>query len=355
MALRNDLAGGAHRVMWTGNIDKVWPPSAPGGPGEAYAGGENGDTIAHIEYAALLILKSRGLWTAKIPDGDPHGYGATYLQRAKTYVARCEEANDEYSAKYFVQPGTNLIRNPGNWPAGFHTMEAINIQMMLDGGFQRDAEIHELLGDAPARVARYDAIVKASVRECLNGMKHPSTVNGHTVYTWYYYPWDVRHLESVGHAAYDILGIWRASNAQGLRAGAGGAGAAGRHALFVISKGGGMFATSVDGSGALRGSVQDEWLLTSEWNDSVYDLMAGPALASRRFARTPMTTAAILFMKGRRAGPAQDGGAGEPDARGPSTHARRSTRGRPPPGRQSMRARPIPRRRAATGPSRTRR
>ena len=28
VAMRNDLPGGEHRVMWTGNVDKVWPPEA---------------------------------------------------------------------------------------------------------------------------------------------------------------------------------------------------------------------------------------------------------------------------------------------------------------------------------------
>ena len=38
--------------------------------------------------------------------------------------------------------------------------------------------------------------VETSVRECLDGMKHVRQLNCHTVYTWYYYPWDVTHLES---------------------------------------------------------------------------------------------------------------------------------------------------------------
>ena len=36
---------------------------------------------------------------------------------------------------------------------------------MFTSGFQRLAEAHELLGDNPARVAQYDAIVKASSTE----------------------------------------------------------------------------------------------------------------------------------------------------------------------------------------------
>jgi len=317
VALRNDLPGGAHRVVWTGKVEKVWL----GAVDTVAPGGENSDTIAHIAYGALLILRAPALWPRVVPDGNPHGYGATYLERAKTYVARTEEANDEYVVKSFVQPGTNLIRNPPGWPPGAHTMEAINIQMMLDGGFQRDAEIHALLGTDPQRVARYDAIVKTTVRECLDGMKHASQAAGRTVYVWYYYPWDVRHVETVGHAQYDILGIWRAAqrSAYGLK----------REELmpladtlsYVISLGNNSFATVVDGTGPPRNVAPPYWLLASDWNDSAYDIMAGAVVASGVYRRSPAFTAMLLWTKARRAaaGPPGPGGGdggreGVPDA-----------------------------------------
>jgi hypothetical protein len=315
VAMRNDLPGGEHRVMWTGNVDKVWPPEAPTGaaqPGQVtYAGGENGDTIAHIEYAALVILRTRTLWSTTVPDGDPHGYGRTYLDRAKTYASRCAEANDEYSAKYFVQPGTNLIRNPPNWPKGFHTMEAINIQMMLDGGFQRDAEIHELLGGDEARVARYDAIVKTSVRECLDGMKRDAyVVAGHTVYKWDYYPWKPGGRESEGHAAYDVLGVWRAYHRP-------------RYGItmaevipiadtvsFVISLGNNSFASIVDGTGTPQNYMHPEWHLAGEWSESALSLMSKAAIASRRYTSSPIMTAAVLATRSRLARPPSGGADG---------------------------------------------
>jgi hypothetical protein len=321
--MRNDLPGGAHLVMWTGKIEKVWVPNPPTSSQATYAGGENGDTIAHIAYCAVLILRTPSLWGKRVPDGDPRGYGATYLERARTYVKRCDEANDEYSAKVFVQPGTNLIRNPPNWPAGFHTMEAINIQMMLDGGYQRDAEAHELLGDDAARVTRYDTIVRTSVRECLNGMKHASTVNGHTVYRWYYYPWDPgpAHIESVGHAAYDVLGIARAV-------------ARGKYGIArsevvpiadavtdVISLGNGMFAGNVDGTGTPQSYLLGEWLPVGEWNDSAYALMANAAVSSGRAARSPHLTASVLWMKSGRSSAPDGGLAPPPDAAAPAAAA----------------------------------
>src|SRR5205814_7799625 len=120
----------------------------------------------------------------------PFGYGITYLDRAKTYVKRCDESFANYELKYFIQAGTNLIREPQD--ARFQSqITAINREMFILNGFQRLAECHELLGDNPTLMAKYDAVVKAAGRECLNGMKHPYTSNGHTVYKWGYFPWTV--------------------------------------------------------------------------------------------------------------------------------------------------------------------
>jgi hypothetical protein len=297
--MRNDLPGGAHRVMWTGKVDKVWPGNGPTVTNPTYSGGENADTIAHILYAALLILKTPSLWNAVVPDGNPHGFGATYLQRAKTYVARCDEANDEYSYKYFVT-SANLIRNPANWPSGFHTMEATNIQMMQNGGYQRDAEAHEILGDDPARVAKYHAVVKTSVRECLNGMKHAYTVGGHNVFKWGYYPWSTSFNESVGHANYDMIGLWRAWTRRSLYAiTTDEVTPFADTMLYAISKGNNQFSGNVDGSGTLMNRVDGEWVVTADWRPAVYDLIAHADVANGRYATTPHIAASILWMKQR--------------------------------------------------------
>src|SRR5213082_1053387 len=101
---RNDLmssANGGQRVMWTGLIDKVWCPDEPTSADAKYAGCENEDTEGHIAYCAKLILQNPSLWNTTVPDGNPKGYGVTYLDRARTYLAKCDEANDEYSLKWF--------------------------------------------------------------------------------------------------------------------------------------------------------------------------------------------------------------------------------------------------------------
>ena len=297
--MRNDLPGGTQLTMWTGRVEPVWPGNGPAHAPHTYSGGENGDTIAHIEYCALLILKTPALWNATVPDGNPHGFGTTYLQRAKAYIARTDEANDQYSYKQFVT-SANLIRDPANWPAGFHTMQATNIQMMLNGGFQRDAEIHEILGDDPARVAKYDLAVKTSVRECLDGMKHEYTVSGHTVYKWGYYPWSTNFTESTGHANYDMIGLWRAWTRRGVYGITTSEVAPFADTmLYVISKGNNQFSQNVDGSGTLQNRIDGEWVPVTDWRPAVYDLIARADVASGRYATTPGIAAPILWMKQR--------------------------------------------------------
>jgi hypothetical protein len=314
MTMRNDPVTG--RIMWTGRREPIWVPTAPDSLHPGYAASEAADTVAHIAYAAKLIVQNRGLWDVTVPGGDPNGFGATYLQRAKTYLRACDQSMDEYFVKWFVEAGTNLIREPKDnpmWNLVATNVIAINRQMMFEGAFQRLAEAHEALGDDPVRVARYDAVAHASIRECLDGMKNPYQVAGHTVYRWYYFPDRTHGIESTGHGNYDVLGVWRAfarAQVYGIT----------REEVvpfadtvsYVMSRGNNMFSTSVDGSGGLQDYLAAEWLPVGEWNDSAYALMANAAVASRA-ATTPHLAAAIFWMRQRRAG--------SPDAGAPPTTA----------------------------------
>src|SRR6185369_7362795 len=298
---RNDLfpaSKGGQRVMWTGKVSKVWVPNDPTSSSATHAGAENGDTKAHIAYTAWLILQTPWLWSQTIPDGDPYGNGSTYLARAKKYIARCDEGHDDYD-KMFYTSG-NLIRNPANWPSGFHTMEAINIQMMLMGYLQRISECHAILADNPSRVSTYDTIIKTAARECLNGMKHSSTVNGQTVYKWGYYPWSTSFNETVGHAAYDVLGVWRIYNHSSYGFTLSEVTPIANAAVDVINVGVNTFSDNVDGSGGTGNYMQQQWLLTGDWNSAAWDVMANADLASGRYKTTPYMDATMLWMKQRR-------------------------------------------------------
>ena len=301
LSQRNDLmapANGGQRVMWTGKIDKVWCPNEPTASGSTYAGGENGDTKAHILYAALLILQNSALWNLIVPDGNPYGYGVTYLQRATNYLAKCDEANDEYD--YIFITSTNTIRNPPGWPSGFHTMEAINIQMMMLGDFQRSAQCHEILGDEPVRLAKYDTVVKTATTECLLGMEHSYIANGQLVYKWGYYPWSTTYNESVGHAAYDMVGMYRAYNRVSYAFTASSVIPLANAVVNVMNVATNTFSGNVDGSGSTQNYMQAQWLMLGDWNPSVYSVIGQADLVSGRYKTTTLMDATTLWMKNRR-------------------------------------------------------
>jgi autotransporter-associated beta strand protein len=302
---RNDLlpaAQGGQRVMWTNGIAKVWVPNETNSAGAAYAGGENGDTKAHILYTALLILQNPSLWNQTIPDGNPFGYGVTYFQRATNYVGKCDEANDNYDYIFFSP--SNTIANPPTWPAGYHTMFANNIQMMMLGDFQRSAQCHQILGDAPARVAYYNLVCSNAYLQCINGMAayQPGTTNGSSVYNWAYYPYSKYHSdeENVGHGAYDMVGVWRAYNV-------GAYGFAESRVLpfanaeaYVMYVATNTFSGNVDGSGTTQNYMQAQWFFLADWNPAVYTVTAEADYASGRYQSTDLMTAIILWMKNRR-------------------------------------------------------
>ncbi len=307
---RNDLmaaTNGGQRVLWTGLIDKVWVPNWPtdGTDGQSnYCGCESEDTIGHLAFCAKLILQSPGIWNLTVPDGNPYGYGTTYIQRATNYLGKCDEANDEYFLKWFIQPGTSLIVPPNNatWVALNENVTANNRQMMFTSGFQRLAEAHQLLGDNPARVAQYNAIVQATMNQDLTGMVNfdQYTVNGQRVYDWGYYPTTDAPEATEIHAEYDIIGVWRAFNNTNYGVTLAPLVPFANTMINVIYLGTNTFAGNVDGSGGTQSPIFSGWLWTADWNPQVYNVVAGAAYTNKWYQSSPDIDAAILFMKNRR-------------------------------------------------------
>jgi len=117
LALRNNTNYG--QVMWDGNRDPVWLTKASNSAYAGYAGCENNDIVGHIAFCAKLILESPWLWGASVPDGDPHTNGATYFQRAQTYIAQMDLIQDVYMVKWFINPNNYQIVAPASpaWTA----------------------------------------------------------------------------------------------------------------------------------------------------------------------------------------------------------------------------------------------
>jgi hypothetical protein len=209
LAGRNDATTG--RLIWTGKRELCWPNSDTNSATAAYSGSENGDVISHIAYCAELILKPPALWTAKVGLGDSHGYGATYKERALTYVREMDRSVDTFVLPWFVSAAnTNQYRWPDTPQYIFNkggTPIPWNQQTMLSGGFLRLAECHELLKDDPVRAKKFYAIIGANLDWFLADL-HPYERDGHTVYDWGYSAG--RKSEDVPHGGYDIWGLCRA-------------------------------------------------------------------------------------------------------------------------------------------------
>lgn len=168
--LRNDQPLGNHLTMWTGNVDHVWQTYTTGTAEAGYAGSENGDTAGHILFTALNILQTPSIWNNTVPDGNPNGFGVTYLQRAQTYIAMMEDTTQNYFTKYFINPTTYQIVPPTSpaWTVFSENMDAWNRQFLLTNDYLRLAQCHAILGDNPTLQAFYTNIVKTSTDAYVN-------------------------------------------------------------------------------------------------------------------------------------------------------------------------------------------
>jgi autotransporter-associated beta strand protein len=304
---RNDLmstANGGQRVMWTGKIDEVWCPNEPSSANAQYAGCENEDTEGHLAFCAKLILQSPGLWNLTVPDGNPYGYGVTYFQRATNYLAKCDEANEEYSLVWFINKNTSLIVAPTSaaWVAFDENVTANNRQMMFTSGFQRLAEAHAILGDNPTLEAQYNAIVQATINQDLTGMVHFDQYqkNGQTVYNWGYYPTTDAPEATEIHAEYDLIGVWRAFNNTNYGVTLAPLVPFANTMVNVVYLGTNTFAGDVSGGSGTQSPIYSGWLLTADWNPQVYTTVAGVAYTNGWYTGSEDIDAAILFMKNRR-------------------------------------------------------
>lgn len=210
LAARNDPQTG--RVLWTGDRALVWPNQPVGSDRAKNATSENGDVIGHIANCARLILMNRTLWHAPVNVGDPHGYGATYLERARTYVRELEKTMQSFVLPYFVDPQTRRLHNPTHpqWQKHFRNggrPTPWNQQSMFCRAFQNLAICHEVLGNE-AKAEAYDAIVQTAIDWFVENLVDYKK-DGHDVVKWLYIL-DDDHIEDKGHASYDIEMMVRA-------------------------------------------------------------------------------------------------------------------------------------------------
>ena len=299
---RNDLAPapvGQH-VLWTGRIDPAWPNdlTAP-----ITTAGEQGDPVGHLGYCARLILETPSIWSAPVSVGDPRGYGATYLARAKRYVKEADVAIDGHILKSLVDLSDH---DHQRWaaavPAVGGTAVPWNQQMMFDYGFQNLALDHAALGDDLARAARYDAIVQATMDWFFlplaqgGGVTSKTDAKGNPSYFWgYVVP---SSTEDNSHGSLDVAGFYRAF-------------ASGRYGVTsgmllpfantfmdVMRRGPGDYAGKVDGTDGAGNSapttyVRAGYLFLAEVRPDAYATM----VAESRLAEGKTTTIIDAFSR----------------------------------------------------------
>jgi len=305
LALRNDHSD--QRVMWTGNVEPVWL-TKPAGSSGGYAGCENNEIAGHVAFCAKLILKTPSLWNTTVPDANPNGYGTTYLQRAKSYVAQIDQTEDNYMTPWFIDTATMRIKDSTQVAAAFsafgQSTTAWNRQMMFLHGWQTMSECHALLGDDPGKVAQFDAIVSASVSWFQSEWQN-TTGGGQPCYVWQYAPSHAGGNEEMnGHAAWDMWGLSRAY-------------VAGKYGMtqtllrpfaetlrYIIYQSGTTytFAEWVNGdTSSTRSYIFAQWMGVAAYDPQIFGTMANADIAQGSQGSNPIYDAQILWVKNARA------------------------------------------------------
>jgi hypothetical protein len=185
---RNDPVNG--RIVWTGKRELCWPNKATDDAQALYSGTENGDVIEHIVNTAKLILENPSLWTETAPT-DIYGFGATYLDRAKTYVRECQRSAETTMVPWYVRStneGYRLIHpdSQAYWNACSSSGPVPwNQQQMIVGGLLRLAQCHRLLKDGDANIAYYEKIT-ADAADWFFANAVPVSAHNRVCYDWAY-------------------------------------------------------------------------------------------------------------------------------------------------------------------------
>ncbi|KAI0105794.1 hypothetical protein F4814DRAFT_455481 [Daldinia grandis] len=180
-------------------------------PKPIQTGGGEGDPVGHLASCAYLILKTNKLHNQKVTIGDPHKYGATYMDRAKTYLKQADFSMSNHILKrlldlsngnkmYFAKDSPYMGGKPVPW----------NQQMMFNYAFMNLCSAHRILNDNPELLGKYKAILTASINWFFHGggVQSKKSKKGSTVYDWGYTVPKTTGEDS-NHGALDVAGFYR--------------------------------------------------------------------------------------------------------------------------------------------------
>jgi hypothetical protein len=278
LAARNSPDTG--RIMWTGKRELCWWNRDAANSEAKYSGTENGYIVGHIATVAKLILQRPELQGTVVPSGDPHGFGKTYGERARTYVTELAKTVDTFLYPNLIRPADKRMYWPDSPQFGAigsryqqqrNTSIPWNQQMMLNAGFQRLAECFEILGGAQDKVDQYDAVVKASMDWFFTKVTKYQA-QGHDVYKWGY--GTEGGVEDIDHLPHDIVGFYRAYQRPKYGVTREAMQTFANTIRYVVYKGGSNFAGKVDGTGAAYNYIYSRVLHLGEFDPEAFKIMA---------------------------------------------------------------------------------
>ncbi|NQX31046.1 alpha-1,2-mannosidase [Pedobacter boryungensis] len=307
LAGRNDLAtatNGGQRVVWTGKIEPVWPPSkaniSPAG-----AGIEQGSVLAHMLYSAKLILSNPAIWNKKVSFGDSKGFGLTYKERALTYVKQSDFVIENWILPYFVRKDKKFYFPDA--PNTYKPKEAApwNQLFMLTNGLIRLSQCHILLNDAQDKVKLYDELITENINWFKRNVKSYTSSLGTNCWIFDYAL--VSRIEDTNHFAYESEGMWLAYDAAkyGVTKADMMAMANTYFDVVLANIQNGRFAGNVDGTtgkGHAGGDnyVRDEYIYLAAIRPEKYETVGKIEQSTGKIATSPQITARLLWLKDRR-------------------------------------------------------
>ena len=264
-----------------------------------------------MRSAPKLILETPTIWNKAVPDGNSYGFGATYRDRAITYLTQADYVNENYLRPWFVDPSTNRFRKPTDprWAAdaGNQSITAWNRQWLSLMGFQYSAEAHDLLGDQPAYLATYKDMVQEFatwfVAPYPSGGGDYYTSSGRNVVKWYYEKPTDQHIENIGHAQHDVVGLYESYASGYTTLTSGQLQPYADATQYVINRGAtNAWSGNVDGTGSISESLKSDFIYLSQWNPSLYQMIAQSNIDDNQLNSDEgaKNTGYILYMKHQR-------------------------------------------------------
>jgi hypothetical protein len=280
---RNDKSAGEHRTMWEGTIAPVWPNIAPTDPSPGYAGCETGMVAGNIAYCAWLILDNNAIWNTTVPDGDSFGYGATYKARALTYLTEVDFVMNNYLSTWFINATTHRVQKPADsrWAsnASNASCTAWNRQWMFVMPYLYSAHCHDILQDNPANLATYKDVVNQFATWFV--ATYPSgggvyyTANSRNLVKWNYEVPTDQHIENIGHAQHDVVGLYECYESQYTGVTSAQMKVYADTTQYVINLGAtNTWAGNVDGTDTTATSLKTDFIFLSQWNRALYKMIA---------------------------------------------------------------------------------